>query len=578
MIVEDDFDFTDEELESASHQIRELWGAEVDDSLENLLEYQMLAEEGGVKSSKRYPVIVHYKLKKSFDDFLDEFDKFEDFYQKRQEKFEFNQFDEYESYGNEYIDSLLKDLPDKETGEHLRLGNAVVAQLTSQELKKVAGRDDVEYVEFDKPARLELDQSSNTIGLVNARTEGLVGTGKGIIIAVIDGEVDINHPDLKGRVVHKRNYTDEPWGTPIAPETDPIRNSYVHGTHVAGIIAGNGSKYKGMAPKAIIWSYKIFPTNGESSESRGADAIEDVINDMKEGVRIANCSWGVTSAKLDGKSIVAKTVERATKLGLILVKSAGNDGLKKPGSGSITSPADAKGDVIVVGASSHDGTRVMNFSSRGPTDDNRPKPDILAPGEKIMSAKPGGGYQPLNGTSMATPHIAGIAALMLERNPKLKPWQIKRILMQSARKLDSPEYDENTQGMGLVDVVKAFELVEQPIADQEKITYSSTVKERKLFEQLNICVRNTGEETMQAVKASLVTNGNGNGIKITKAEQDLGNLRIGAERMSDFEIEVPPSRNSGQHEFTLNVNFITPTGEQKTQSYKIPYKVPSLQR
>lgn len=564
---------TDERLNSASSEVRDQWGAEIDDKIENLLEYLMLAEDGGLECTKRQQVIIHYKPTKSFDDFQNEFDDLEDFYQKRGEEFEFQEFDEFESLANESIGSLLEELPNAETGEHLRLGNAVVANLTPAQIKQIASRSDVEQIEFDKPLNLELDQSAVAVGVVDARIQGLVGTGKGVIVAVLDGEVDINHPDLKGRVVHQRNYTNEEWGNP-----------HPHGTHVAGIIAGNGSKYKGMAPGAIIWNYKIFPTqtkesaeSTESSGSAGADAIEDVVKDMQQEkrLRIANCSWGVASPTLDGNSAVSETAERATKLGLVLVKSAGNDGLKRPGPGSLTLPADARGDVIVVGASSRDSTRVMPFSSRGPTSDERPKPDIVAPGDMIKSAKPGGGYTPLSGTSMASPHIAGIAALILERYPKLQPLQVKRILMQSAKKLDSSEFDENAQGAGLVDAVKALQIAEQPLAEVDKVTSRPSVKEWKLLEQVNIAVRNTGNETMQAVKASLVGPLD---IKVTSPQQDYGTLRVGAETTRDFGIEVSSKLKSPESKLTLNVNYTTPTGKKKTFSYNLTYQVPSLQR
>jgi serine protease AprX len=565
MILEDDFYLTDEQLDRAANEVRNQWGAEIDDKLENLLEYQILAEEGGIESTKRQRVIVHYKPTKSFDDFQNEFDDLEDLYRKRGEEFEFQEFDEFESLANESIESLLKELPNAETGEHLRLGNAVVANLTPAEIKQIASRSDVEQIEFDTPLKLELDRSAVAVGVVDARTQGLVATGKGIIVAVLDGEVDINHPDLKGRVVHKKNYTQEEWGNP-----------HPHGTHVAGIIAGNGSKYKGMAPGVEIWSYKIFPTQpGEPTESRGADAIEDVVKDMQQEkrLRIVNCSWGSFSQTLDGNSVVSETAERATKLGLVLVKSAGNEGTKTPGPGSLTIPADARGDVIVVGASSRDSMSVMPFSSRGPTSDNRPKPDILAPGEQIMSAKPGGGYIRQSGTSMASPHIAGIAALILERYPKLQPLQVKRILMQSAKKLASSEFDENTQGVGLVDAVRALQIAGQPIAEAEKVTPRPSVKEWKLLEQVNIAVRNTGDETMQAVKASLV---GPNGIKVTSAEQDYGSLRVGAQTTRDFGIEVPSKFKSPEYKLTLNLNFTTPTGKKKTRSYKLTHQIPSL--
>lgn len=564
-MIENDFNPTEQELETAGLEIREQWGAEVDEKLENLLEYQILNEAGGVESTQCQRVIIRYKSPQPFEDFHEEFEDIAETYEKRNEEFEFHEFDEFERLANEGIESLLEDLKKEEIQEHLILGEAVVANLTPARIKEIAARGNVERVEIDKPLKLELDQSAVTVGVVNARTEGLIGTGKGVIIAVLDGEVDTEHPDLKGRVVRKKNYTNEPWGKP-----------HPHGTHVAGIIAGNGSqnqgKYKGMAPEAIIWSYKILPTeagNGSEEGFKGADAIEDTIKDMKEGVKIANCSWGVPT-ELDGNNIWAKTAERAAKLGLVLVKSAGNNG--RSGAVSLTSPADAKGDVIVVGASSHNGTTVMDFSSRGPTADNRPKPDILAPGDFIMSAIPGGGYRKMPGTSMAAPHIAGIAGLMLERYPKLEPWQIKKILMESAKPLDS-ENDPNVAGKGLVDVVKALKMAGQPLPEEKKISYTPAVKERKLLERLNIIVQNSGEETMQAIKASLVATNNG--IKVTSPEQDYGNLRVGADATRHFEI-IAPIDKPNQYDLTLNVNFTTPTGKKKTQSYKIPYKVPSL--
>ena len=566
MISENDFYLLDEQLDRASSEVRDQWGAEIDDKLENILEYHILAEDGGFESTKRQRVIVHYTPTQSFDNFLNEFGDLEESYQKRGEDFEYQEFEEFESLANESIQSLLEELPNAETGVHLRLGNAVVANLTPPQIRQIASRSDVEQIEFDKPLQLELDQSAVSVGVVDARTQGLVGTGKGVIIAVLDGEVDINHPDLKGRVVHKRNYTNEAWSNP-----------HPHGTHVAGIIAGNGFKYKGMAPGAIIWSYKIFPTQvGESTGSKGADAIEDVVKDMQQEkrLRIANCSWGVPSSTLDGNSIVSETAERATRLGLVLVKSAGNDGTKRPGLGSITLPADARGDVIVVGAVSGDSKRVMPFSSRGPTSDERSKPDILAPGERIMSAKPGGGYNRQSGTSMASPHIAGITALILERYPKLQPLQVKKILMQSAKKLDFSQFDENAQGMGLVDAVKALHLAGEPIPEVEKVTPRPTVKEWKLLQQVSIAVRNTGDETMQAVKASLI---GPKDIKVTSAEQVYGTLRVGAETARDFGIEVPSKFKLPEYKLTLSLNFTTPTGN-KTRSYKLTYQVPSLER
>ena len=565
MITDNDLNITPEELESSASEIRQKWGAEVEEKLEDLLEYQMTTEVEGLESQQRHRVILHYKLPQSFEEFHEEFESLLEAYQERNEEFEFSELEEFERFVDRGSAPLLENLQQEQVKieDNLKLANAIVAELTPSQIRKLAQRQDVKYLEVDKPVKLELDQSAKVIGVFNARTKGLSGTGKGVIVAVLDGEVDAEHPDLKGRVVRKRNYTNEDWGNP-----------HPHGTHVAGIIAGNGSQYKGMAPEVTIWSYKLFPSGtAESLEgSKSARALEDVIKDMKQGVKIANCSWG-QSAKPDGRSVVAKTAERAVKMGLVLVKSAGNKGSN---SGTITVPADAGGDLIVVGASSHDGTKVMSFSSRGPTTDNRPKPDILAPGETIISAKVGGSYRKMSGTSMATPHVSGIAALMLERDPKLQPWQIKKILMESAKALDS-EKDPNIAGKGLVDAVTALEMVKKPSSEQAEernITYTPAIKERKLLEELSVSVRNTGEKRMQAVKASLISKDNR--IKVTSAEKDYGNLRVSQDATHDFAIEVAPNTKSEQYPLTLNVSFSTPAGEKKTQSLQLTYQVPNL--
>lgn len=560
MIDESIQDINIEEQDKAEEEIQEAWGREVDEKLERLLEYRITESVRGVESEETQRVIIYYKPKREFDDLTEQF---EDYLEgldidltdtEAMETFFDEEIEFIERIFEEDARRLIESLEEEkaEVEEHLVFGNALVANLTPAQIKEVAGREDVEWIEADKFISMELDQSVGTVDLINARAQGLVETGKGIVIAVIDGEVDKDHPDLKGRVVHKRNYTKEPWGSP-----------HRHGTHVAGIIAGNGEKYKGMAPDATIWSYKIYPSaETESSEGfKGADAIEDAV---KDGAKVINCSWGASQTSQDGTCIWCTTSERAAKLGVVLVKSAGNKG---PDEMTLTCPAAAKGDVIVVGASSHDGTGIMDFSSRGPTRDNRPKPDIVAPGDNITACKDGGDYRRMSGTSMASPHIAGIAALMLERNPQLKPGQIKAILMESARALS--EYDINTQGKGLVDVVKAAELAKKPVPEEG--FSCAMVKEKQQRERLSISLRNTGKEDMIEVKGILVSGATG--IKVISKEASFGNLRSGAEKAVAYEIEVDPDAKSGSYELTMNAKYRTKSGESKERPCKLSYEV-----
>lgn len=575
MIDEAIQDINPEELDAAEEELRKSFGDEVVDKLERLLEYRITESDDGVESKEKQRVIINYKPKKSFDDLQEEFmEELSKHKPKVHRKCAEN--NEQVSLGNEEFEEEFKFIEDffgenarsleqslEEEGgkieEHLALGNAVVAMLTPAQIKAIAQRPDVESIDADKFMMMELDESAKTVEVIKAREDGLVETGKGVIVAVIDGEVDAKHPDLEGRVVLKHNYTSEDWGNP-----------HRHGTHVAGIIAGNGEKYKGMAPEAIIWSYKIYPSGETESKegSKSADAIEDAV---KDGAKVINCSWGVAQTELDGTSTWCKTVERATKLGVVVVKSAGNKG---PDEGTLTTPADAFGDVIVVGASSHGGDKVMEFSSRGPTADGRQKPDIIAPGDNITAAKEGGDYRRLSGTSMAAPHVAGIAALMLEKNPQLKPWQIKKILMDTA-KLRSSEYDSNTQGKGLVDVLETAKKIMKPTEPSEEIT-CMVVKERQRRERLNISLKNTSNETMREVKAVLESKVPG--IKVTAAEGNYGTLLAGADDKAVYEIDISPDVSAGIYDLNLNVSCTTPSGQSKFLSCKVKYEVSKQQK
>ena len=202
MISEEDFDLTEQQLEKAELEVREKWGAEIEGKTDRSLEYQIMNEVGDVNSTTRQRVIMYYKPTKSFEEYHEEFEQLEEIYQKRNEEFEVQAFDDFESLANKNIESLLEDLKQEQAlVEHVTLGEAVVANLTPAQIQKLAKQSNIVRLEADKPLKLELDQSAVTVGLVNARTQGIVGTGRGVIIAVIDGEVDINHPDLKGRVV-----------------------------------------------------------------------------------------------------------------------------------------------------------------------------------------------------------------------------------------------------------------------------------------------------------------------------------------------------------------------------------------
>jgi serine protease AprX len=281
--------------------------------------------------------------------------------------------------------------------------------------------------------------SASTVGTPQFRRR-FRRTGKGIIVAVIDSEVALNHPALKGRVVHKQNFTAELWGNPDS-----------HGTAVAGIIASNDQRSIGMAPEATIYNYKVLATNSflRGDGFDGALAIQHAVED---GAHIANCSWGAGPAG-DGTSREAVACDEAWALGLIIVKSAGNQG---PGPGTLTTPADANG-VLTIGATEREGRTVQDYSSRGPAG-AKFRPHLVAPGGilggvGISSCLVGGGFGDCGaGTSLAAPHVSGMLALLLERDPSLTPDELRDILLNASAPLDVG--DTNTQGHGLVSLTR----------------------------------------------------------------------------------------------------------------------------
>lgn len=306
-------------------------------------------------------------------------------------------------------------------------------------LAEVAADDSIERIDLTHRLMPEILVSGLTVGASPFRKKFKRG-GKGIIVAVIDSEVALNHPALKGRAAHKENYTEEPWGNPGS-----------HGTAVAGIIASNDNTFTGMAPEATIYNYKVLAGNPDltGDDFDGALAIERALED---GAHIANCSWGAGPAG-DGTSREAIACDQAWTLGLTIVKSAGNAG---SGPGTLTTPADADG-VIVVGASEREGTTVQDYSSRGPAG-SKIRPHLIAPGGiyqdvGITSCLPGGGFGDCGaGTSFAAPHVSGLLALLIERDPNLTPAQLRDFLLNACAPLNGIE--ENTQGRGLVSLAK----------------------------------------------------------------------------------------------------------------------------
>ena len=302
----------------------------------------------------------------------------------------------------------------------------------------------------------------DTINLLDAL---LKADGSGIGVAVIDTGV-VPVPDLVNQVPYRVDFT---------PERDGL-DRYGHGTHMAGIIAGDGTssagKYEGVAPGAHLISIKVAGYNAATDVSVVIAALQWAINHQSQfNIRVLNLSFGTDSKQPYSIDPLDYAIEKAWRAGITVVASAGNGG---PDAGTVEKPADDP-YVITVGAvdtkqtaSASDDT-VAPFSARGPTQDGFSKPDVVAPGISIVSARDpnstldqmhplarvGNFYFKGTGTSQATAIVSGIAALILDRNPLLSPDQVKGTLIRTATRLPN----QPGSGAGEVNAGAAVNLV-----------------------------------------------------------------------------------------------------------------------
>ncbi|MBI4321242.1 MAG: S8 family serine peptidase [Chloroflexi bacterium] len=286
--------------------------------------------------------------------------------------------------------------------------------------------------------------------------------GSGVNVAVLDsGVAGLPHGVDPRRIVASVDMI-----TPGASVGDPGG----HGTHVAGIIAGKDDDWSGVAPQANIVSVRVIDETGTTRKSTVIQGIQWAIQNRRAyDIRVLNLSLGgpvVGSYKLDP---LAGAVEMAWFSGIVVVASAGNNG---PGAGTISTPGHDP-YIITVGAMDMNATVKRSddilawFSARGPTVDGLNKPDVVAPGRKIVSTRVVGStldrlffdrvvanyYLRLCGTSQAAATVSGVTALMLSANRNLRPDQIKQSLKASASKLNG--YDVNAVGAGYVDASAA---------------------------------------------------------------------------------------------------------------------------
>ncbi|MFQ5569635.1 MAG: S8 family serine peptidase [Rhodothermales bacterium] len=306
----------------------------------------------------------------------------------------------------------------------------------------------VRQVYVDGPLHALNRESHPALALDRVRSR-LQASGAGVTIAILDTGIDYSHPDLGGgfgpgfKVAGGYDFIDD--------DADPM-DEHGHGTHVAGIAAADGTTVRGVAPNARLLAVRVLDERGQGRSSAALAGIEFAVDPdgdpaTDDHADVINVSLGGPGSPTDPLS---QAINAAVESGVVCVAAAGNKGSYQ----AIQSPGTASG-AITVGASDLDDS-LAPFSSRGPTDlAFTNKPDVVAPGVDILSTFPGNAYRTLTGTSMAAPHVAGAAALLLEQHPDWKPALVKAALVQSAADIGQ---DIWTQGGGRVDTPAAAQL------------------------------------------------------------------------------------------------------------------------
>ncbi len=356
--------------------------------------------------------------------------------------------------------------------------NAVAVEATAQFVERLAGRPELSSIFPDYPIELiaPASEPATTAATGNGIENGIMVTGApemwalgfdgtGTLACHQDTGVDGTHPALadRWRGLEPGVSPSEAWFDPHYGETFPT-DSDIHGTHTMGTMVGDdgAGNQIGMAPGARwIGAKTIDVPSGDifSDAVAGFEWAADPDGDpatMDDVPDVINNSWGLQIATYGScRSDFNAAIDTVEAAGVVVVFAAGNEGAQ-----GLRSPANRIAtdlNVFAVGALNQDGATAAGFSSRGPSDCDRQtiKPEVAAVGVHVRSSFPGGGYGTLDGTSMASPHVAGAVLLLRQAFPEATPEEIKYALYITAVDL-GVEGEDNTYGMGAIDVFEAY--------------------------------------------------------------------------------------------------------------------------
>ena len=318
-----------------------------------------------------------------------------------------------------------------------------ITQHVGRSAQKGRLADGISKIWLDGKVKSTLDESVPQVHAPEAWAAGY--QGKGVTVAVLDTGVDAEHPDLAGTVTDTKSFVP-------GENMDDIRG---HGTHVSSTIAGTGAasngRYKGVAPKANLIVGKVLGNDGFGQDSWIIDGMEWASHNAK----VINMSLG-SQEPSDGTDPMAQSLdELSDQTGALFVVAAGNSGAEQ----TIGSPGSADAALTIGAVDKSD--KLAWFTSQGPRiGDMAIKPDLAAPGDQITAARShlmdegSGYYVTMSGTSMATPHVAGAAAIVLQKHPDWTGTQVKNALMSTTDML--PDLGPYQVGTGRLDVAAAI--------------------------------------------------------------------------------------------------------------------------
>lgn len=361
-------------------------------------------------------------------------------------------------YANEYekCRPVLRDLGVTVSAE-IPFIDGYVVEIPAQLLKKLAGQRRVKYIAADMDVKAQMNIATRVVRADELHKAGI--TGQGVGIALLDTGI-YPHPDFTMPRNRIAAFLDI-----VNGRTSPYDDNG-HGSFVAGVAAGSGyassGTYRGIAPEASIISVKVMDSMGNGRSSDVLSALQWVAdNHTRYNIKVASMSLGSTSTEYKRDDAMVRGAETLWRLGITVVVAAGNEG---PTPRTITMPGTSP-VLLTVGSTDDKRTitiaddTIPDFSSRGPVL-NRVKPDVVAPGVNIMSVNSDKSYLPgvraerfakfyttMSGTSVSTPLVAGIAALIYQQHPAWTPDQVKREILSYASHLTGVT---NAEGRGIV--------------------------------------------------------------------------------------------------------------------------------